>query len=461
MTRDLGNMLVELRSWIDKSAEERLSDGNVLSGNRRATDGAGESTPPPKATSPDLEHPQIEQTGDKDKQNKFNIAQQGNEKSTKATSLSQSPPSQKVAALANELLSKLDTFTSNKSAAHTAGSEAAENIIKSILSKSAAEDDSEEESKSESMKEEERAAEGEESPAEEYPANDEEEIEIEKLSSDQQAKYYRYKEAGAQACREFIAAVQQQQGPALQKQAAEAEAAGREFAKVVEQARLEGYKQAQAEVAQAIDMQKRAAEAAEQQKMFIQKSVEDALNNSVKQAEAQIAAQDRQKEQDNIAKIAAWLNDLQGNGGTPRPFVSKAAAHIDQVHPILSGLLGEGTIDDTEKQKVLDYIAAAEALNEKTIAEAVKEINNPEVVAERLSRTILQHNAHPAPSPDPAMPVSQVSPSAQEAVYTGTVSQHPIPGSLEEREGDESSIEVQAAAKKVLQEALASLKGGA
>jgi hypothetical protein len=416
MSRQIGDVVREMRRILIKSAEEQLSDSNVLDGNRHATDGAGDKVPEEKKKGDvDQMHPQIEQTDDGSTSVDNQIALGGgSETAVKDEGMSSKAPT-KMAQLANQILSEMQgALGDSKSRAFKEGEKTAEAHLKNLLKIAMEEEDSEEEEPVEEEEEEEEP----------------EDIDLEKMSADQKYQYEMYKQAGAQACMELFEELAAQNpsyvqgmqtGQELTKQASYQ--AGVDFAKLLTQSKQAGYEAAKQEIFQALEQEKRANLQLRQQKSLMHETVKQALNELVKESEDQLRAEKTQRALSVLEQIA--------DGGTPRPFACKAAADIAQVHPVLTGLLNDGTITDEEKQAIIEYLAAAETLDERSISNSVEGVSNAPIVQERIMRNVLQQNDSPVLAPEPAMPVSQESPSAE---YTGVVSSDTLPTSTDAQE---------------------------
>jgi hypothetical protein len=302
------------------------------------------------------------------------------------------------------------------------------------------------------------------------PAGDEggEEDYAEKMSAAQWAEYQHYKQAGAQAAVQFLGQLQQQDPQyQIQKEAAARDyqhskmmgrmAAERDIASARTEYLLQ--KQAGYDAAMAAQVQPEQVKAASAYQHPASQNPQEAYEQMLKQArDAGI----------NPDVLHSLLTDMHRQaaleGGTPRPFVDrghvKSAVDVAPLYPVLTGLLDEGTISSEEKEAILNYLAGVEDLSEDALRTAVQDLKAPEPVLKRiLAGDIQQHqrNTHKADSPEPAMPATQPSPSAESAEETRTVSEGgehaQIPGSVEASGPNEDMLEqmiVEAALRNAL-----------
>ena len=453
MSLSFGHVLNELEGILDRHDMEKAAtaaqldspakpgkDGNVLDGNRKATDGAGKklSTPGGQAGSGDpadvTDHtnPQVEQTGKQTTQ--YNMPYDNNakdKKQHKSWNSNEGDVAQKAAEKANNILAWLNQMVHDSSNEKKAGEDTAEAILRKIVQeelhkrampegdKRDYEDDYEE-----GMDEDEESDEDED---EDYEEGEE------KMSSAEWKEYKLGKEAGARAAVEFLSKL------AAGQQGALAQQAGSSAYSLQKQAALQDYmlsKQAGAQLAEATIQQLLASQQHEKSAYdhpMNAPSPDEAYNQMLKWAN------DAGIDPDSLHGLLTELYKDQQVGGTPSPFVDrdhiKSSADVGPVYPVLEGLLREGTISKAEKDAILDYLGSAESLDENVLLDATKHLSNKQAVLERMMAGDLQENqrnAHRAPSPEPAMPMTQASPGAMEAEETGSVSMSDIPGSLEE-----------------------------
>ncbi len=103
---------------------------------------------------------------------------------------------------------------------------------------------------------------------------------------------------------------------------------------------------------------------------------------------------------------------------------------------ILSGLVADGALTPEERDlvqnRLIQNIGMSGMTDELSIARATEGLANADVVNEALVKILMQHNDNKAPSPVPAMPATQESPSTDEATMSGSVSQSENPGGIEQ-----------------------------